>query len=325
MLLEIIVLPRQPGAPGLPRRELRLSCDVCHAEYRKQYCRDLIDATVHRCSLKCVYGSRSTDGLGGHDGAENKNCRYCDKTFKVWKSQLDRKWGRFCSRTCYARFRSEHKDLYADSIAAMQTNVAKEKSRITNEKRRASPEYVHPRIGVQHTEESRKKISDARLKNPLVGERNGMFGRHHTAESRQAMSEKHAELILNGKQTYGKNNHVSGKHISEKSGKEMHYRSSWEKAFMLFLDRSPDVVSYEYESCKIPYMLRNNKRWYIPDFIVTYSDDRRIMFEIKPVEFVDNLKTKCKTWAACEFALREGISGYFILTRQELTELGILS
>ena len=43
--------------------------------------------------------------------------------------------------------------------------------------------------GKHHTEESRRKISDAKKLNPVTGDKNPFFGKHHTEESRRKMRE----------------------------------------------------------------------------------------------------------------------------------------
>ena len=53
--------------------------------------------------------------------------------------------------------------------------------------------------GFKHTEESRKKISEAQK-----GEKNHFYGKHHTEETKRKMSENHADIS-------GKNNPKSKK------------------------------------------------------------------------------------------------------------------
>lgn len=93
---------------------------------------------------------------------------------------------------------------------------------------------------------------------------------------------------------------------------------------MRWLDEHPDVMAYEVESFRIPYWVEGQKRWYVPDFLVTFADGRRELWEVKPVEFIDNERTRLKADAARTHCEREGIAAYRLLTRLELDVLEIL-
>jgi hypothetical protein len=179
--------------------------------------------------------------------------------------------------------------------------------------------------GKRHTDETKQKISTRHAETGhLQGERNPMHGRHHTIESREKMSEGHSLAVIEGRQkTYGRNGHLCGRHESFKAGSVL-YRSSWELACMRWLDVHPDVATYEVESLRISYVFDGHKRWYVPDFIVTFADGCREMWEVKPVEFVDNERTRLKTAAAQTYCEQEGIARYRLLTRFELETLEIL-
>lgn len=60
-----------------------------------------------------------------------------------------------------------------------------------------------------------KKISDWRIAHPLSGNKNGMYGRHHTEESKKKMRAR-----LHG-QRNGTNNSFYGRHHTEESKKKM--------------------------------------------------------------------------------------------------------
>lgn len=81
----------------------------------------------------------------------------------------------------------------------------------------------------------------------------------------------------------------------------MKYRSGWELTVAKHLDEDPLVESYEYESIKIPYI--SNKRRgtvknYIPDFIVTYTDGRKLIIEVKRKTALNQLLVRKKADAA---------------------------
>ncbi|MEY4331480.1 MAG: hypothetical protein RLZZ196_218 [Bacteroidota bacterium] len=72
-------------------------------------------------------------------------------------------------------------------------------------------------------------------------------------------------------------------------GKKLpHWRSSWEKQFMLFCDTTPSVLHWASESIQIPYRnpFTNKQTVYIPDFFIVYEDRNKQkhaeLIEIKP-------------------------------------------
>ena len=63
------------------------------------------------------------------------------------------------------------------------------------------------------------------------------------------------------------------------------YRSSYEKSFILFLERNPKVVHWGSECIKIPYEINGEKHSYYPDFVVTMKDndiELTYLIEVKP-------------------------------------------
>lgn len=93
---------------------------------------------------------------------------------------------------------------------------------------------------------------------------------------------------------------------------------------MQWLDENDAVETYAVESLRIPYYVDDHKRWYVPDFLVTFSDGRRELWEVKPAQFIDNERTQFKAAAACAYCESKGIATYRLLTRVELEALEIL-
>lgn len=62
------------------------------------------------------------------------------------------------------------------------------------------------------------------------------------------------------------------------------YRSSWEKLFCDYCEKSDDIVSWSSESIGIPYFdtISENERTYYPDFLIKTKNDLIILIEIKP-------------------------------------------
>lgn len=327
MILEIKELPRKhPKATGKPPRSLVLRCDGCNNTFERKWLKETYDATTHFCSLTCHYSHRG--GVGGY-GAEvtEKPCLSCGKTLRFRKTGGERKWGKTCSRSCYADYRSKHAELYSQNTAAMHTEESWKKIREDVQDRMSKPVWTPSFKGEHHTEETKSRMRDLKRLNPSVGEKNGMFGRGrlHTEESRDKMSETRTRKMIDGAlRPYGKNNHVSGEHESSKTGRRHRYRSSWELAAMKHLDIADEVVTWNYECLRVPYYYENNKRWHVPDFLVEFIGGRKEIWEIKPKELVSTRACQLKSEAAKKYCESEGISEYRILCRTDLIQTGIL-
>lgn len=213
-----------------------------------------------------------------------KNCKHCGKEFIATYIKRDKIC---CSRSCASSYTNEHRDKEA---------VAKKIS-MTHKRQFATGERTHGWIGRKHTEATKEKISEVRIKNGLgVGEKNGMYGRGHTPASREKMSNTRTQEILNGEYAGW---FKKGDHYSTKLKKEVHYRSSWEKEVYELLDEDDNVKHYEVEPCRIAYYIQEKyKRHYIPDLLITYKDGAKKLIEIKPSAFVSHEKNLAKFKAA---------------------------
>ena len=66
------------------------------------------------------------------------------------------------------------------------------------------------------------------------------------------------------------------------------YRSLWERRFMLYCDKSVNILEWDSESIHIPYISPKDNRWhnYYPDFYIKYMDKNNVevtaLIEIKP-------------------------------------------
>jgi hypothetical protein len=107
-----------------------------------------------------------------------------------------------------------------------------------------------------------------------------------------------------------KSRYHTGVHTSPKCLSEIKYRSGWEFEVIKHLDVNPDVVSYSYESIKVPYEsnARTKKmRTYYPDFLVAYVDGKIKMIEVKRADKVSQPKTAKKLKAGEAWCKVEGI------------------
>jgi len=114
-----------------------------------------------------------------------------------------------------------------------------------------------------------------------------------------------------------------GIHVSPKCLEPIHYRSSWELKYALYLDNNPLVVSYRYEPYSIPYVsnVRTGRvRQYWPDFEIVQSCGLRVLVEIKPIKKMSQPRNIKKRLAAEAFCSVTGTK-YEIVTEIELRTL----
>lgn len=93
----------------------------------------------------------------------------------------------------------------------------------------------------------------------------------------------------------------TGIHLSPKCKEPIAYRSGWELSACKHLDSLNTVDEYWYESVRIPYVanVRSSKtRYYLPDFIIKFSDGSMKMVEVKRENQLTNLKVMKKAAAA---------------------------
>ena len=90
-----------------------------------------------------------------------------------------------------------------------------------------------------------------------------------------------------------------------KAGK-VWYRSSYERDSMVVLDASPEVASFVSQPFRIPYRYCDCVHTYFPDFLVVFTNGRKVLLETKgPVK--DPRKEKAKIAAARVFCAKQAI------------------
>ncbi len=317
MIISCNDLPRvNPTGRGKHPRELLLKCDECQDEYRRPYSINFSRAERHFCTHECAYAHRKVTMY------TERTCPQCDKVERVTRCEArDRK---YCSQECYGKWRSEH----ADELGIRDVfNKPEVRARATKTIRES---YKNGRagnmLGKHHTDETKQKISEHHLLTGcLVGVRNGMCGRCHSEKSKEQMSDKHTQLFAAGiRRAYGKNGHVKGEFTSSKCTRPAFFRSSWERSFLEHLEKDAHVSKFTHEPMRIPYSFDNHKRWYVPDVLVEYLDGVKILYEIKPAQFVNSKRCLLKSEAARVYCQSHAIDDYQILTRTELEEMGAL-
>lgn len=94
---------------------------------------------------------------------------------------------------------------------------------------------------------------------------------------------------------------------------------------MVYLDSSSDVIAWEYEQIKIPYVsnVRTKKvRNYKPDFYVVKADSKEVV-EVKPKRKTTQATVVKKRLAAEEWCEKNDMKFRFV-TEVELKVLGLL-
>ncbi len=105
-----------------------------------------------------------------------------------------------------------------------------------------------------------------------------------------------------------KGHYHTGVHKSPKCKESICYRSGWERTICYYLDNLNTVDEYWYESVKIPYIAnaRSSKvRYYLPDFVVKFTDGSMKMVEVKRENQLSNLKVRKKADAARDWCSKQ--------------------
>lgn len=248
-------------------------------------------------------------------------CDACDAIIEGCKCRFERSTLHFCNTKCSGKYKHEHPESMIAAIAAFNSPESHAKSRATIKAKAAKGEWRHW-LGKHHSEETKKHLSEIASDGRRKGAGNAMFGRHHKESSKEKMSDAKTRLIIEGKfQAYGTNN-KKGWHASTKTGETCFFRSGWEEALMKHFDADVTVQSWAYEKLRISYVYHENKRWYVPDFLVTRTDGSRQLVEVKPKEFTVGERVKLKTEAGEQWC-RENNAQMVIVTRDVFRSYGI--
>jgi hypothetical protein len=156
----------------------------------------------------------------------------------------------------------------------------------------------------------------ARISKATTGKNHPMYGKHHSAESKAKISRAVAIAYAEGRRSNSRTCYKNGHIWSEKTGKRIHYRSSYELAVYELLEVMPMVVHYEVEPFFIKYRHSYDEvRRYVPDLLVTYKDGSKDLIEIKSFHFLNEFDKKEK--AARKYCERNDL-GFKIFTENEI-------
>lgn len=230
-----------------------------------------------------------------------KNCKWCEKEFSYsgYREKL------FCSCSCKKRFSNTTIDLEAmgRKISATQKETF------------ASGKRIHSWLGRNHSDETKAKISKQHT-GKYAGALNPMYGKTHSPDACAKISE-----------AVSKNNCIkpwlrnkSGHFNSTKTGLTGIFRSSWEELVFKYLEAESSVVFYKSEPFRIPYILENKKKHYVPDFLVEFQDGRKLLLEIKPKGFLNYDINLAKFAAGRQYCGERGIT-YEVWSDEKISEL----
>lgn len=274
----------------LKKNSIIVSCIKCYKKFERRVSAISKNGKIY-CSRECTK-SPST-----------KICEKCKKEYAISSSRW--KNSRFCTRSCAKSGENHHFFGKVGPTKGMKPwliGLTKE----TDERVAAMAGKVSKRHKEQFASGARSN----------KGERNPNYGitaSMRTPEQLDRYSKASTERILNSKSIKHKK-YIKGWHNSPKTIKPMLFRSSLEKRMMVCLDKDTSVVSYQYESFFIKY--NQNKR-YIPDFLVTYTDNKKHLIETKGGQFLAEDSTQNKTQAALIYCDEKGYE-YKIYSTKEI-------
>ena len=140
----------------------------------------------------------------------------------------------------------------------------------------------------------------------------------HLSNSKPEVKIKAAETlsvsIENGYCRWGTIN--KGHLFFAKAGKEVFYRSGWEKRAFEILEIDDDVKCFEVEPVTIPYFFEKQRN-YTPDILVSYKDGVNVLVEVKPKCHVGALVNIAKFNAARKYCAENGMK-FEVWTQDEL-------
>jgi hypothetical protein len=115
-----------------------------------------------------------------------------------------------------------------------------------------------------------------------------------------------------------------GNFVSNKMGKELHYRSGFECEVYECLEVLPDVTKFEAEPFAVPYLFEEGGRPvqhdYYPDLRVHWSDGRIEVWEIKPSKQTTLPRNEAKWKAAAKYCKTRGWD-FIVMTEKGLAKL----
>jgi hypothetical protein len=320
-------------------------CLACHSEFVVAY-RFRGQKT---CGAKCAGLLKSQNHT-----REIKNCLVCTTQFEAVQSYKDK--AKYCSYDCFLTTRATRQPDIAKICENCEIKFVvpftKNVRRFCSKRCATSGEFnaffgmigsAHPTFGLKAWNNGLSVETDVRLAKlgkkisvvskeqfstgarSHVGENNPMFG--HTVdmltpEQVENYSRAALKRVQDGVSGY-KTGHLTGFYRSIKSGL-IKFKSSWELAAMMWWDSCDNVVGFQYEPFSL---ILDDSRRAVPDFLVSFKDERSVLYEIKPTG-IQNLTEVRRRLALAEKSANARGYAYFLLGDAEIkqtmiSELGI--
>lgn len=143
--------------------------------------------------------------------------------------------------------------------------------------------------------------------------RRKMINTKNTFENKKRASEISTMLVISGRL---KHRGISSFCDTQKGGR-FKTKSSYETAFVRILESDTNVISFKYETLRIPYLYGGFTRFYVPDFLVVFADGRTELVEIKPAKMVFLAKNQAKFEAAISYATDNSME-FRVITEDDL-------
>lgn len=236
-----------------------------------------------------------SNGIVLDDAKEVHRCKWRIMTGDdLWKEYFDRIYSGDANQKIIAEKECKAAMSRRGGITCQRLHGEKIKSNLNtgipwNKDTKGQYPYSHP-----CTEAAKIKIGNANR-----GEKNGMFGKKHSVETKRNHSKHIKNLILSGKFTPNSNNRNTH---WDSFYKDKKYRSSWEALYQYFDNDA------EYETLRIPYCFNSKDYIYIVDFV---NHNTKTVVEVKPRELINDIRTQAKISAATNWC---NINGYtFVL------------
>lgn len=192
---------------------------------------------------------------------ENKMCLSCTKTGIKYSDEANKKKGRFGKENAF--YGKTHSDVTKHKISETLINPNGDFQKWIN------------------SDEAKKLFQT--YSDKMIGEGNHFYGKRHSREVTERMSIIKTEKIASGElnpfvNAWGN----KGSYKSIKTKLVEFYHSDLELVRMMMLDIDNDVVHWtKKHGIGIPYFYKGVVKNYVPDFLITNSDDSKTLEETK--------------------------------------------
>lgn len=151
---------------------------------------------------------------------------------------------------------------------------------------------------IGHFTESKKR-SDDTLRKHISDGTSFLVSKEHA----ELMSKRISAAYISRRFTW-----KTGTYNSTKMNDTFRFRSSWELRHMKALDADISVLSWLYESFRIPYVWEGKMKHYVPDFLVTFADGHHELQEVGVKKLKNVGKQAAKSAAGAEWARQNNAS-----------------